>query len=124
NGCGHEAPQQRSWRRRSDPLRDRVVATTRSGLARGRGLFDGGTGKSAVRDVQWKWDYPLKTTFRKKKKRKPESTMAEGRVRTQASPRLRTVLICRPEWLAIMVPATPDDSTCVVLTGKPKPSAA
>jgi hypothetical protein len=23
-----------------------------------------------------------------------------------------------------MVPATPDDNTCVVLTGKPKPSAA
>src|SRR6516225_886898 len=34
--------------------------------------------------------------------------------------RLRMVLICSPDLLAHMVPATPDDSTCVVLTGNPR----
>ena len=50
--------------------------------------------------------------------------MAAGRVSTQASSRLRTVLICRPDEFAKIVPATPEDKTCVVLTGKPKKSAA
>ncbi|MOA53750.1 hypothetical protein D3C78_1772560 [compost metagenome] len=34
------------------------------------------------------------------------------------------VFICKPEPLATMVPATPDDSTWVVETGKPNMSAA
>ena len=34
------------------------------------------------------------------------------------------VAICRPEPLAAIVPATPDDSTCVVETGRPNTSAA
>ncbi|MEH1782598.1 MAG: hypothetical protein V7K67_33685 [Nostoc sp.] len=32
------------------------------------------------------------------------------------------VFACRPEPLAAIVPATPDDNTCVVLTGSPKRS--
>ena len=43
--------------------------------------------------------------------------MAAGKVSTHASNRLRTVLICKPDELAIIVPATPEDKTCVVLTG-------
>ena len=42
-----------------------------------------------------------------------------GKVRIQASARLRTVRHCSPEPFAAMVPATPEDSTWVVLTGKP-----
>src|SRR5215470_13613741 len=52
-----------------------------------------------------------------------ESVMAQGRVRTQAISRLRTVSHCRPEPLTAMVPATPDDSTWVVETGSQKTSA-
>ena len=37
---------------------------------------------------------------------------------------LRIVESCRPLLLAAMVPATPELSTCVVLTGKPKLSPA
>jgi len=40
-------------------------------------------------------------------------------VRAQAMASERTVLDCRPEWLAVVVPPTPEESTCVVLTGKP-----
>ena len=50
--------------------------------------------------------------------------MATGSVSTQANARLRTVPICNPEWFAAMVPAMPEDKTCVVLTGKPNQSAA
>jgi hypothetical protein len=50
--------------------------------------------------------------------------MAAGSVRTQANSRLRTVAHCRPEPLAAMVPATPDDNTWVVETGSPYTSAA
>ena len=53
-----------------------------------------------------------------------DNTMATGSVSTQAMIRLRTVAHCRPVPLAAMVPATPDDNTCVVLTGKPYISAA
>src|SRR5262249_58578747 len=35
-----------------------------------------------------------------------------------------TVPHCRPERLAAIVPATPDDSTCMVETGSPNMSAA
>ena len=37
---------------------------------------------------------------------------------------LRTVDHCMPDPLATIVPATPDDRTWVVDTGRPKPSAA
>jgi hypothetical protein len=49
-----------------------------------------------------------------------DRAMDAGKVSTQAISMLRTVDHCRPEPLAAMVPATPDDSTCVVETGKPK----
>jgi len=48
-----------------------------------------------------------------------EITIAAGKVMIQASAMLRSVLICRPDPLAAIVPATPEDSTCVVLTGRP-----
>ena len=48
-----------------------------------------------------------------------DSVMAAGSVSIQAMSRLRTVAICRPEPLAAIVPATPDDSTWVVETGSP-----
>ena len=41
----------------------------------------------------------------------PEITIAAGSVSTQAVSRLRIVDICRPDLLAAMVPATPDEST-------------
>ncbi len=44
--------------------------------------------------------------------------MHTGRVSTHASNRLRRVAICRPDLLAAMEPATPEESTCVVLTGR------
>ena len=34
------------------------------------------------------------------------------------------MFICRPELFAAIDPATPDESTCVVLTGRPRTSAA
>jgi len=40
-------------------------------------------------------------------------------VRTQAMAMLRIVANRNPEPFADMVPATPDDSTCVVETGRP-----
>ncbi len=50
--------------------------------------------------------------------------IAAGSVSTQAIAMLRTVDHCMPEPFATIVPATPDESTCVVETGRPKPSAA
>src|SRR5262249_31353794 len=50
--------------------------------------------------------------------------MAAGSVSTHAINRLRTVAHCSPEPLAAIVPATPDDNTCVVETGSPYMSAA
>ncbi|SAK54713.1 hypothetical protein AWB78_01410 [Caballeronia calidae] len=50
---------------------------------------------------------------------RPASAIDTGSVRIHASARLRTVRHCRPEPFAAIVPATPDDSTCVVLTGRP-----
>jgi hypothetical protein len=44
--------------------------------------------------------------------------MAAGSVSTQAINKLRTVPHCSPEWFAIILPATPDERTWVVLTGK------
>jgi len=50
--------------------------------------------------------------------------MAAGSVNTHAISRLRTVAHCSPEPFAAIVPATPDDNTCVVETGSPYISAA
>lgn len=46
-----------------------------------------------------------------------------GNVNTHASMMFRNVPPCKPEPLAAIVPATPDESTCVALTGSPKISA-
>jgi hypothetical protein len=50
--------------------------------------------------------------------------IAAGSVSTHAKAMLRTVASCSPEPFAAMVPAMPEDRTCVVETGKPRPSAA
>ena len=47
-----------------------------------------------------------------------ESRIEAGKVNTQAAARFRIVLHCRPEPFAAIVPATPEVSTWVVLTGK------
>ena len=62
--------------------------------------------------------------WRKRKYSVPESRIAAGSVSTQASAMLRSVDHWMPEPLAAIVPATPDDSTWVVETGRPRPSAA
>src|SRR5271169_2191857 len=67
---------------------------------------------------------PLPAILLKSQNRLAARQMDAGSVSTHAKARLRTVLICIPEWFAAMVPATPDDKTCVVLTGKPNQSAA
>ena len=48
-----------------------------------------------------------------------QQNMATGKVNIQAAARLRTVLHCKPDPLAAIVPATPLDRMCVVETGKP-----
>jgi len=54
----------------------------------------------------------------------PDNMIAAGRVSTQAITMLRMVAICSPAPLAAIAPATPDDSTWVVETGRPNMSAA
>jgi hypothetical protein len=56
----------------------------------------------------------------------PDSTIAIaiGRVNTHAMRRLRIVPHCKTERLAVIVPATPEDKTCAVDTGKPNILAA
>src|SRR5690606_41594714 len=49
-----------------------------------------------------------------------DSSMLAGKVSSQASRMMRTVPLCRPLRLATMVPATPEDSTWVVETGRLK----
>ncbi len=49
--------------------------------------------------------------------------MQAGKVITQAKAMLRMVFAFTPERFAHIVPATPDESTCVVLTGNPNTSA-
>ena len=49
----------------------------------------------------------------------PASRIAAGSVSNQAIARFRTVDIWSPDRFAAIVPATPDDSTCVVDTGSP-----
>ena len=51
--------------------------------------------------------------------RPPDSSIATGRVITQASAMFMTVLRCNPAPLATLAPATPDDRICVVDTGNP-----
>jgi hypothetical protein len=46
----------------------------------------------------------------------PDSIIVAGSVSTQASAMLRMVDHCSPDPLAAMVPAMPDESTCVVET--------
>ncbi len=65
-----------------------------------------------------------RATCVKAQKRPPESRAAAGRVKTLAAASLRMFEIYSPLRLAAMVPATPELSTCVVETGKPKLSAA
>src|SRR5215510_3128466 len=62
-------------------------------------------------------------TARKSQNSRPDSRIDIGSVRIHASRRLRTVAHWSPEPLAAMVPATPEDNTCVVLTGSPSTSA-
>src|ERR1700722_4367904 len=60
----------------------------------------------------------------KAQNRHPDSSAAAGSVNTHAAAMLRIVDICSPLLSAAMVPATPELSTWVVLTGSPNRSAA
>src|SRR5579872_3732193 len=62
--------------------------------------------------------------LRNAQNKNPASMIEIGSVSTHAIRRFRTVAHCRPERFAAIVPAMPDESTCVVLTGSPNPSAA
>ena len=62
--------------------------------------------------------------LRKSQNRNADNIIAAGKVSTQAIAILRTVSHCRPDWFAAIVPAMPEESTCVVLTGSPNQSAA
>jgi hypothetical protein len=48
-----------------------------------------------------------------------ERIIAAGSVNTHANAMFLKVDTCSPDPLAVMVPATPDESTWVVDTGKP-----
>src|SRR6516164_1820425 len=63
--------------------------------------------------------YPLFIKLLKVQNRSADNPIDAGSVSTHAISRLRMVDICRPDLFAHMVPATPDDKTCVVLTGSP-----
>src|ERR1700722_17389402 len=67
---------------------------------------------------------PDKNRCEKMKYSEPESRIDTGTASTQAIAMLRMVASCSPEPLAAMAPATPDDSTWVVETGRPNMSAA
>ena len=60
----------------------------------------------------------------KNKEKERDRPIAQGNVSTHASAWLRRIDICTPEPLAAIVPATPEESTCVVETGGPKLSAS
>src|SRR5882724_3905242 len=62
--------------------------------------------------------------FRTKAKIPAPSKTVTGRVKTQAINKFRRVAFCKPDLFAAIAPATPDDRTCVVLTGNPYLSAA
>jgi hypothetical protein len=55
----------------------------------------------------------------KSQNRLPERSAAAGRVKTQARAISRNVDTCNPLLFAAIVPATPEERTCVVLTGRP-----
>ena len=55
----------------------------------------------------------------KAQNKEADKPIETGKVSPHAMSRLRRVAHCKPERLAAMVPATPDDNTCVVLTGNP-----
>jgi hypothetical protein len=57
-------------------------------------------------------------------KREPESTIDTGSVKTPGHQQVPDGPPLQPGVVAAIVPATPDDSTCVVLSGRPKASAA
>ena len=67
---------------------------------------------------------PLRTGRRTPSKACSEMIIAAGSVSTHAKAMLRTVASCSPEPFAAMVPAMPEDRTCVVETGNPRTSAA
>src|ERR1700727_2099040 len=67
---------------------------------------------------------PDQNRCEKMKYSEPESRIATGSVSTQAIAVMRMVSSCTPEPLAAMAPATTDDSTWVVETGRPNVSAA
>src|SRR3984893_1146906 len=67
---------------------------------------------------------PPQNMFRKKIYRPPDNIIAVGTVSTHPSAMLRIVESWSPDPLAAMVPATPEDSTWVVDTGRPYMSAA
>src|SRR5579872_5086029 len=62
--------------------------------------------------------------WRNSQNSEPDSNAATGSVKTHAAAMLRRVDIWSPLRLAAMVPATPELRTWVVLTGRPKLSAA
>jgi hypothetical protein len=53
----------------------------------------------------------------------PERRIDAGRVNSHTIAKFLTLVHWRPERLAAIVPATPEDKTCVVLTGDPNASA-
>ena len=63
--------------------------------------------------------YPFGANCTKTQKRPADIRAATGSVKTHAAAMLRMVDHCRPLLFAIMVPATPEESTWVVLTGMP-----
>src|SRR5690606_19882667 len=64
--------------------------------------------------------YQLPSAFDASQNRPADRATVAGRVRTQASRMVLTVPPCRPLLLATMVPATPEDRTWVVETGRLK----
>src|SRR5271168_1830174 len=68
-------------------------------------------------------EHSSQKNMRNNRKMPAASTIDTGSVNTQAIKMLLIVDICSPVLFAAIVPATPDDSTCVVLTGMPRMSA-
>src|SRR5690349_15474366 len=64
--------------------------------------------------------YQLPSAFEASQNNPADRATVAGRVNTQASRMVLTVPPCRPLLLATMVPATPEDSTWVVETGRLK----
>ena len=64
------------------------------------------------------WAAAVQISVRRRKNRLPDSSIATGKVSTQAMTRLRTVPQSSPDPFAAIVPATPLVSTWVVETGR------